>query len=101
MGLPHMSQAEREGLMEGAHEVIQKLNQENKDLRTKLSKLKVMIKRLTGQPIIVTVEGGLVQWVEKPDDITLEVHDYDSEGIEPGPNVRTDKDGNEYFLSEW
>jgi hypothetical protein len=48
--------------------------------------------------IIVVVRGGLVEDVTNvPKGVTVEVHDYDTEGAQPGELVTDDK-GDEHFL---
>ena len=47
--------------------------------------------------IIVTVSGGMVQEVTKPDDIVVEVHDYDTEM--GGIDLVEDDEGIEYIRS--
>lgn len=56
--------------------------------------------------ITIIVEGGVVQEIlDIPDDIIVEVNDYDCD-TEPDPNnihnsTRVDTNGDYYWLSEW
>jgi hypothetical protein len=45
--------------------------------------------------IIITIQGGCVQDVEKPDDIEVIIKDYDIQD-EEGPNIKQDDDGDFY-----
>ncbi len=59
------------------------------------------IKRPKKQKIIITVEGGVIQDVDIPTgvEIEVEVRDYDVEGFEGGSGLKKDKAGNEYIRS--
>ena len=48
----------------------------------------------------VTVEGGVIQYVEVPEGVTVIVRDYDAEGCDPDL-VEQDDDGNDYIESIW
>ena len=53
--------------------------------------------------IVIHVEGGAVHEVWGiPDDVIVEIHDYDVDGIDSSiENVQTDHNGDEYVLVEW
>lgn len=54
--------------------------------------------------INVTVEGGVIQDISNiPNDISIEVHDYDcdEEDCDENDPVETDTDGNVYWKSVW
>lgn len=54
------------------------------------------------QKIIITVEGGLIQWIKHiPEDIQIEVRDYDTDEEADDKNVFTDADGDNYFKGIW
>ncbi len=51
------------------------------------------------KPIIITVEGGLVQGISNiPEGVTVEVHDYDTAD---GHDPQVDQDGSIYNKSQW
>lgn len=51
--------------------------------------------------IIVTIEGGVVQFIAHiPSGVIVEVHDYDTDGVEE-EKLRTDKDGNKHTVVVW
>lgn len=51
--------------------------------------------------VIITVENGVVTHVEKSDDsINVEIHDYDTDGID-AKHLDIDDDGAEYVKSEY
>lgn len=53
--------------------------------------------------IKITVEGGLIQDIENiPDNVVIEVRDYDNEGLTPDdPWYGKDEEGRECAISEW
>jgi len=54
------------------------------------------------KPIVVTVEGGLIQNIENPYNLTIIVKDYDVEGHDKyDPWIKKDENGDEYAHSEW
>lgn len=48
----------------------------------------------------VTVEGGVVQWVEVPEGVTVIVRDYDVDGSED-EGLDQDENGDQYIESTW
>lgn len=48
----------------------------------------------------VTVEGGVVQWVEVPEGVTVIVHDYDVDGCED-EGLQQDDHGDKFMESTW
>ncbi len=52
------------------------------------------------QVVVVTVEGGVVQYVECPEGVRVVVRDYDTEGVEADLLSR-DEDGNECVEAVW
>lgn len=48
----------------------------------------------------VTVEGGVIQWVEVPDGVTVIVRDYDVDGTE-ADQLQQDENGDEFIESLW
>lgn len=53
--------------------------------------------------ILITVDGGIIQDIcDIPDNIEIEVHDYDCDEYETDDNnVETDENGDEYWKSIW
>lgn len=50
----------------------------------------------------ITVEGGVIQEVEKPDSVEVEVLDFDIEGAsEEDPQLRENEKGEKYLFSVW
>ena len=47
------------------------------------------------QKVIVTVSGGIADVTEKPNDLEVEIRDYDVEGMEEDV-LKTDEDGDKY-----
>jgi hypothetical protein len=47
----------------------------------------------------ITVEGGVVQYVDCPPGVQVIIHDYDVDGEDEG--LQKDEDGNPYFESIW
>jgi len=48
----------------------------------------------------VTVEGGVVQWVEVPEGVTVIVRDYDVDGSEED-QLDQDENGDQYVEAIW
>ena len=48
----------------------------------------------------VTVEGGVIQWVEVPEGVTVVVQDYDVDGSEDDL-LQQDNHGDQYIESTW
>jgi len=48
--------------------------------------------------VVITVSGGCAQVIQKPENIVVEIRDYDVEGsdVEDNPNVKQDDDGELY-----
>jgi hypothetical protein len=53
--------------------------------------------------IRILMDGGLIQAVHNvPDDVVLEVYDYDIEGQDLGhPNMKQDEAGHPVFINRW
>lgn len=50
--------------------------------------------------VIITVEGGVIQDVDLPEDVVVIVRDYDCEGFDEDLLIK-DEDGNECIESVW
>ena len=50
--------------------------------------------------VTIYLEGGVIQDIEKDDEDTVLVYDYDVEG-EPEENLDTDKYGRRCCISKW
>jgi len=51
--------------------------------------------------IVITVEGGLIQWIGGiPEDVRIIVHDYDVESVDAA-DLSVDKDGHQHVVSVW
>lgn len=50
--------------------------------------------------IVITMEGGLIQNIEKGEFVEVVVMDYDTEGLEP-EELDEDAEGNAYYRTEW
>lgn len=48
----------------------------------------------------VTVEGGVIQWVEVPKGVTVIVHDYDVDGCDD-EGLQLDDNGDRFMESTW
>jgi len=53
------------------------------------------------QRIIITMEGGIIQNISGiPEDVLIEVHDFDTDSYE-GDSLHTNDQGEEFILMEW
>ena len=52
--------------------------------------------------VIITVSGGVAEVIEKPDDVSVEIRDYDIQDVdEDNPTIETDDDGDIYQEMFW
>jgi hypothetical protein len=58
-----------------------------------------MAKRTTKKTVHVTVEGGVIQYVDCPSGVQVLVRDYDVDGSEA--DLAEDESGDEYIESVW
>ena len=50
--------------------------------------------------VVIAVQGGLIEHIEKPDNIKVEVRDYDTENYSED-ELKTDEQGDECVISEY
>lgn len=59
------------------------------------------LQKLESKKVVINISGGLVQSVEKPDNIDVEVRDYDLDGFTEEELIKTDSEGDKYVPQKW